>query len=120
MKIPRSARISGEYQKAISEVIAGPLKNKYPDLKGIISVTKADVASDLKNATIYVSILASNNEESLKTYEIIRNNAGLIRKELAHMMEMRTVPYLDIRLDESFEYGSRIDSLLKQIEKKGE
>lgn len=118
MKIPRSARISGEYQKAISEVIAGPLKNKHPDLTGLISVTKADVSSDLKNATVYVSIYAKDEETTLRSFQIIKDNAGLIRKELAHTMEMRTVPSLRFLLDDSMVYGAKIDRLLKQIEEK--
>ena len=33
-------------------------------------------------------------------------------------MEMRTVPALRFLLDDSMVYGARIDSILKQIEKK--
>lgn len=118
MKIPRSARISGEYQKAISEVISGPLKNRHPELSGLISVTKADVSSDLKNATVYISIYAKDEETTVRSFELIKDNAGFIRKELAHIMEMRTVPALRFLLDDSMVYGARIDSILKQIEKK--
>lgn len=120
MKIPRSARISGEYQKAISEVIAGPLKHKCPDLTALVSVTKADVASDLKNATVYISVYAKNPEETQRQFDIVKNHAGFIRHELAQMMEMRTVPELRFRPDDSMAYGNKIDLLLKQIHKEND
>lgn len=120
MKIPRSARISGEYQKAIMEVISGPLKNKCPDLTALISVTKADVASDLKNATVFLSVYAKTPEESERQFEIVKNHAGFIRHELAHMMEMRTVPELRFLMDNSMAYGNKIDMLLKQIHKEND
>ncbi|MBO5526000.1 MAG: 30S ribosome-binding factor RbfA [Clostridia bacterium] len=120
MKIPRSARISGEYQKAISEVISGALKNKCPDLTALISVTKADVSSDLKNATVFVSVYAKTPEESLRQFEIVKSHAGFIRHELSHMMEMRTVPELRFLPDNSMAYGDRIDLILKQIHREND
>ena len=50
MKVSRSSRLNGEYQKEISEIIRTRLKDKEPALSGIISVTEADVAPDLKTA----------------------------------------------------------------------
>ena len=46
MKVSRTSRLNGEYQKEISEIIRR-LKDKTPDLKGIVSVTEMDVAPDL-------------------------------------------------------------------------
>lgn len=117
MKIPRSARLAGEYQKAVSEVLSGSFKNHYPEAEGLISVTQADVASDLKNAKIYVSIYTKSPEAQLRTFECIKANAGFIRHELAGMMRMRTVPVLQFVLDNSMAYGAHIDALLNQIRK---
>jgi ribosome-binding factor A len=78
-------------------------------------VTKADVAPDLKTAKIYVSIYASSKEEKAETFALIKEHAGFIRHELAQVMRMRTVPVLTFLSDESMEYGSHIDELLKSI-----
>ena len=43
MKTARTSRLNGEYQKEISEIIRH-LKDRAPDLKGLVSVTEADVA----------------------------------------------------------------------------
>ena len=118
MKSLRGERLSAEYQKAVYEVISTLLKNKKNNIKGLVSVTGADVSPDLKNAKIYVSILAKNDEEEKATFDEICAHAGFIRHELAHMMRSRTVPELRFFRDESMDYGDKIDRLIKEISEK--
>ena len=101
MKVSRTSRLNGEFQKEISEIIRTRLKDREPELKGLISVTETDVAPDLKTAKVYVSI-----------YE---ENAGFIRHELAAVMRMRTVPALTFLWDGSMAYGAKMDDLFKKI-----
>ena len=115
MKGQRGARLAGEFQKEISGVISTGLRNKYPELSAIISVTAADVAPDLKSARIYVSIFDPNEEKRIKSYEIIKENAGFIRHELSKIMHIRTVPELRFALDGSMEYGAKIDKILSGL-----
>ena len=117
MKSLRGERLSAEYQKAVYEVISTKLKYKTDRIRGIVSITKADVSPDLKNAKIYVSVLAKNEEQGRDVFEAIRENAGFIRHELAQMMRMRTVPELHFFWDDTMEYGDKIDRLIKQIHK---
>ena len=117
MRSLRGERLSAEYQKAVYEVISTKLKTKTDRIRGIVSVTKADVSPDLKNAKIYVSILAKNDEEEKATFDEICAHAGFIRHELAHMMRSRTVPELRFFRDESMDYGDKIDRLIKEIHK---
>ena len=114
MKVSRTSRLNGEYQKEVS-VILRKLKDRAPDLKGMISVTEADVAPDLKTAYIYVSIYAKNEEETMRSFAVLQENAGFIRHELAQVMRMRTVPSLTFRMDKSMVYGSKMDELFKKI-----
>ena len=116
MKGTRGQRLSGEFQKEISSVISQQLRNKYPSLSAIISITEADVAPDLKTANIYVSIYDTNAEKSKASFEIIKQNAGFIRHELSKVMHLRTVPELRFMLDASMEYGAKIDKILNGLE----
>lgn len=115
MKISRTSRLNGEYQKEISEIIRVQVKMREPDLKGIVSVTEADVAPDLKTAKIYISIYASSEEEKLRSFDAIQRNAGFIRHELSQVMRMRTVPSLTFLWDGSMTYGAKMDELFKKI-----
>ena len=47
MQNMRGKRLSGEYQKAVYEIISTKLKYKTSEIKGLVSVTKADGSPDL-------------------------------------------------------------------------
>ena len=114
MKTPRTSRLNGEYQKEISEIIRLQ-KDKMPGIKGLVSVTEVDVAPDLKTAIVYVSIYGASDVESKRTFEVLQQNAGFIRHQLAQVMRMRTVPALTFRTDGSMVYGAKMDELFKKI-----
>lgn len=107
----RLGRIDEEYRKEISQIINYDLKN--PNVTGLISVTKVKVTNDLKYAKVYVSILnAKNTKETLAG---LKKSAGFIRSELAKRVNLRNTPEIIFELDDSMEYGARIDTILKEI-----
>lgn len=109
----RLERINEELKKEISHIISYELKN--PNVTGLISVTKAKITPDLKYAKVYVSILnAKNTKETLAN---LKKSAGFIRSEIAKRINLRVTPELVFELDDSMEYGAKIDSILKDIMK---
>ena len=114
MKVSRTSRLNGEYQKEISEIIR-LRKDRIVGLKGLVSVTEVDVAPDLKTAYVYVSIYGVNEAEAKSCFEALQASAGFIRHELAQVMRMRTVPALTFRTDSSMVYGAKMDELFKSI-----
>lgn len=113
----RTERLDSEFRKEIAAILSGPLKDREPELTGIVSVTEADVAPDLKTAKVYVSVYAAGPEKKARSFAVIRENAGFVRHELARVMRLRTVPELTFLPDESFEYGSKMDELFAKIKK---
>ena len=109
----RFERINEEYRKEISSIIDNKLKN--PNVTGLISVTKVKVTQDLKFAKVYVSILNSKNLKD--TLAGLKKSAGFARSELARTVNLRNTPEIIFELDDSLEYGARIDSILKDIMK---
>ena len=112
----RMGRIDEEYKKELSQIISYELKN--PNVTGMISITKVKVTSDLKYAKIYVSIL--NSKDINKTMQGLKQSSGFIRTELAKRVNLRNTPELIFEIDDSIEYGARIDSILKEILPKDE
>lgn len=110
----RLNRINEELKKEISQIISFELKN--PDATGLISVTKVKITPDLKYAKVYVSLLNSKNEE--KTIEALKSSAGFIRSSIAKRINLRITPELVFEKDDSMEYGMKIDSILKDLNKK--
>ena len=113
---PRLGRIDEEYKKELSQIIGYELKN--PNVTGLISVTKVKVTSDLKFAKVYVSILNAKNIKD--TLAGLKKSSGYIRSELAKRVNLRNTPELIFELDDSIEYGAKIDSILKEIMPKKE
>ncbi len=107
----RILRVNSEIQKAISYIIANDIKN--PLIKGLITVTKVDTTTDLEQSKIYLSIFEENNREEV--FNQIKHSAGFIRKQLAQAIDLRKVPFLTFYLDDSYEYGSRIEETLAKI-----
>ncbi|MBR2341067.1 MAG: 30S ribosome-binding factor RbfA [Clostridia bacterium] len=114
MKVSRTSRLNGEYQKEVSEIIRR-LKDKNPNLRGLISVTEMDVAPDLKTAKVYVSIYTKSEEDKQISFATLQECAGQIRHELSQVMKMRTVPALTFLWDGSMTYGAKMDELFKKI-----
>lgn len=107
----RMGRIDEEYRKELSQIIGFELKNS--SITGMISVTKVKVTPDLKYAKVYVSIFNSKNIK--ETMEGLKKSSGFIRTELAKRINLRNTPELIFEIDDSMEYGAKIDSILKEI-----
>ena len=118
MKGLRGERLSSQLREEIYNVISTDLRNKHPELSAIISVINADVAPDLKSCKVFVSIYDVNQDKKHASFEILKQNAGYIRHALSQVLRIRTVPELRFVLDDSMEYGEKIDRLLKNIETK--
>lgn len=112
-KSNRMNKIDEELKKEISNIISLELKN--PHLTGLISVTMVRTTPDLRYARVYVSMI---NEKSKKeNLAILKQSSGYIRSMVAKRVNLRTTPELVFLFDESIEYGSKIDEILKDITK---
>lgn len=109
----RMNKIDEELKKEISNIISLELKN--PHLTGLISVSKVKTTPDLRFAKVYVTMI---NEKSKKeNLSILKQSSGYIRSAIAKKVNLRYTPELIFEFDESIEYGSRIDEILKDITK---
>ena len=111
----RMGRIGEEYKKELSQIIDRELKD--PSITGMISVTKVKVTNDLKYAKIYISILNSKNLK--KTMEGLKESTGFIRTQVAKTINLRITPELIFELDDSLEYGEKIEKILKELKNQG-
>ncbi len=107
----RVDRVSEEYKRALGNIIDRELKN--PNITGLISVTKVKLSPDLKNARVYISIIGSKSKKN--TMESLKKATGFIRSRLAEKINLRYTPELIFELDDSIEYGDRIENILKEI-----
>ncbi|MET0787294.1 MAG: 30S ribosome-binding factor RbfA [Paenisporosarcina sp.] len=107
----RSTRVAEQMKKELGEIIARKLKD--PRI-GFVTVTDVEVTGDLQQATVYITVLGNNRKRS-DTLKGLEQAKGFIRTEIGQRIRLRKTPELMFAFDVSAEYGSKIDTLLKQI-----
>jgi ribosome-binding factor A len=110
-KPKRTIRVGGLIQQEISELLVRKIKD--PRLE-LVTITGVDVSPDLKLARVYFSRFG-NPEEVQRGLEGLQSATGYLKRELGQRMKLRRVPDLEFVHDTSFEYGDRIESLLKDL-----
>jgi len=111
MKNIKFERIDSEIQRELSLLLRYDVKDPRVT-QAMVIVSGVNTTADLKYAKVFVSIMAEDKKVVLKA---LQAGAGFFRKELASRLRIRTVPEITFVLDESFEYGLKIDKILKDI-----
>ncbi|MCD6225165.1 MAG: 30S ribosome-binding factor RbfA [Deltaproteobacteria bacterium] len=112
----RSDRVSGLIQKVLSDILKKDIND--PRLK-MATITSVNVSRDLKTARIYFSI--SGGKKNIKNAgDGFESAKGYIKRTLAKKLGLRYMPDIKFFYDETFDYGSHIDELLKLIKTENE
>ncbi len=79
----------------------------------VISITKVSTSPDMRNATIFVSILPDNKAGSL--LKSIRTQLPSISREVASRVVLRSVPKIKVTIDDNERKAAHIESLLDSL-----
>lgn len=110
MSTRRQKRVGELLHEELSEL----LQKKVMDPRlGFVTVTAVEVSPDLRFAKVFVTSLGDKKA----LLEGLRHASGFLRRELGQRLSLRYVPALTFHLDQSFERGSRLLSLIQEIEK---
>lgn len=107
----RVNRVAEQMKKELGDIIIQKVKD--PRI-GFVTVTDVEVTGDLQNATVFISVLGSE-EEKEATLKGLDKAKGFIRTEIGRRIRLRKVPEIEFSFDESIEYGNRIETLLTQV-----
>lgn len=106
----------GRINDAVAEELAIALRDvREPKvIDNFVSITRADVAPDLKFATVYFSCMGDSKE----ALEGLKKCTGMLRHHLAMTLNLRITPDLRFLKDGSIEHGAKIARLLEEIDAK--
>lgn len=107
----RVHRVGEQVKKELGQLFQRELKD--PRI-GFVTVTGVDMSGDLQQAEVYISVLGDDKQKE-DTLKAISKASGFIRSEIGRRVRLRHTPELLFKFDESIEYGSRIENLLKSI-----
>lgn len=106
--------------EAIREVVATTvlLETKDPRVRGV-TVLRAEVTGDLRNAKVFVSLMGTETEQAL-ALRGLKSARGFLQRRIAERLETRFTPVLDIVVDDSVKRSLELSRLLKDVLPAGE
>jgi ribosome-binding factor A len=111
----RTARVSEEIKKEVSDIIRNVMKD--PRLPQLLSILHVDVTNDFSYAKIYYSVMSESGGDGGEEKEIgkaLGGAAGFIRRELGSRLKLRRTPELHFVLDHSIERVINMNQLINE------
>ena len=105
-------RIESDILKYLSNII---LTETRDELLKTITLTGAKVSKDLCYAKIYFTSISDMDHKDIERE--MKEASPYLRRELAKVLEIRNIPELDFRYDESIEYATKIEKIISEIHK---
>jgi ribosome-binding factor A len=99
----------------IREVVADQITELKDPRIGFVTVTGVDTAPDLRYATVFYSVLGTE-EEQAATAGALSHAAPHIQRSVGEQTRLKFTPHLVFEVDPSIEQGLRIDALLQELE----
>ncbi len=113
-----SSLASAERRRKVNEAIRKTLSEALPTLKdpriGFVTVTGARTTTDLSQATVFVSVLGSEDEQA-RTLEGLQSAAGVLQSQVARELGTRRTPVLTFEYDPAIERGVRLTKLIDEL-----
>ena len=107
----KNNRINGEVMRALSSIIR---EVKDPRVGPLTYVVDVIVAPDLKSCKVYISI-RGGSDEAKSTLDGLNSAKGFIRRELAHIVNLRNTPELTFIMDDSIAYGVDMSKKIEEV-----
>lgn len=107
----RQLQVAQEIKKIIAGLIErGEIRNLH-DIPVLVTTTEVRVSPDLKYA--YVYFITSDDSKNKDVMKALTLAAGHFRKQVAKSTNLRYVPEMVFKLDESFAAVGKIENLLQ-------
>ncbi|GGB30654.1 ribosome-binding factor A [Lentibacillus populi] len=110
----RANRVAEQMKKELGDILGRKIKD--PRV-GFVTVTDVEVTGDLQQAKIFISVLGDDQQKH-DTLVGLAKAKGFIRSELGQRIRLRKTPELSFEFDEALEQGNRIETILRDLNKK--
>jgi ribosome-binding factor A len=120
MATRRQEKVARVVKEAVSDAITHHLSD--PRIEGFVSITRVEVAADLRNADVYISVFGKNQATQNRTFEAINHAKSRIQSHLAGRIQSKFCPVLHFYTDEKFKKTLQtmelIDKATKELKEK--
>ncbi|QEE11547.1 30S ribosome-binding factor RbfA [Bartonella krasnovii] len=114
----RQLRVAEQVRHAVAHILQRDVLLDDVLKNVVISVSEVRMSPDLKIATCFVSPLSTlKNSSHTDVVDALNKHSRFLRGEISHTLrQMKYMPELRFRLDNSFDNFSKIDALLRSPE----
>ena len=110
----RSEKIADLLKREVSLILNKDVKD--PRFQNL-NITAVKVTDDIGIAYLYYTIIGKSikKDESMIDERLLKKLSGMIRSKLSKSIEIRRVPKIIFKFDESVEYSKNIEQLLETL-----
>jgi ribosome-binding factor A len=106
----RMRRVNEALREVLSEAVT---ELKDPRI-GFVTVTGVDTSRDLRHATVYVSVLGSDEKRDA-TLQGLESSHGVLQTRIARELRLKRTPQLAFEYDPTVERGVRLSKLIDEL-----
>jgi len=106
----RMRRVNGAIKEVLSEEIGGL---KVPRI-GFVTVTGVNTTPDLRQATVYVSVLGTERKREA-TLAGLNSSHGMLQAAINRELRLKRTPLLAFEYDPTVERGMRLSRLIDEL-----
>jgi ribosome-binding factor A len=100
--------------EALREVLSEAIQTLKDPRIGFVTVTGVKTTADLKESTVYVSVLGGEGELH-RTLEGLEAARGVLQARINEQLRLRRTPLLTFEYDPSVERGVRMTKLIDEL-----
>ncbi len=113
---PRARKLADQIKRILAERLQKGLRD--PDL-GYVTITDVRVSGDLQHATVFFTVLGSDEERDL-SFQALKRATGMLRTEVGRHLRIRLTPTLEFVPDALPETAGEIERLLGEAKARDE
>lgn len=110
----RINKINEEVARELAQIIRELKDARIPLITSVVAV---NVTNDLSYAKAYISVMG-DSEVQKKAIQGLKSASGFVRREIGRRLNLRHTPEFIFELDHSIEYGSKINQIINDINKR--
>jgi ribosome-binding factor A len=111
MQGSRPARVGDQIREGLAELLSRGLKD--PGL-GFVTITQVKVTPDLQLARVFYTALGDERAKR-ETGRALQRARPYLRRQIGDRLQLRRVPELEFRYDESIEQHDRVERILQEL-----
>jgi ribosome-binding factor A len=112
MATRRQEKVARVVKEGVSDAIINHLND--PRICGFVSVTRVEMAPNLRSAEVYLSIFGGKEKDQKKTFIAVEHARIKIQSVLSERIRSKFCPILHFHMDEKFKKTLEILNIIDQ------